>query len=363
MSTLLYFIIVLGVLIFVHELGHFITAKLAGIAVPRFSIGLGPKVWGFTIGETEYVVSALPLGGYVKMAGMGEEEATEVLEGGKDELDVPPERRFENKSVGIRTVVISAGVIMNFLFAVFAFAGLAYWSPVSFEPRIGEVEPGSPAAEAGVKPGDLVLSVDGVKTRLWGDLAGYVSQRAGEEVTLVVQRDGRRLEIDTRVALDTMVQEQTGDTVVQARIGVVRDTLNARRALSPMGAIVEGTRVSVGFTVLIVDYLGQLVTGRASARELGGPILIGQLSGEAGRAGFSVLIRFMALLSINLAILNLLPIPILDGGHLVFLAIEAIRGRALSVKVRVRWSQVGMILILAIMVWAITNDLLRVAGS
>lgn len=363
MSTLLYFIIVLGVLIFVHELGHFITAKMAGIAVPRFSIGLGPKVWGFKVGETEYVVSALPLGGYVKMAGMGEEEAMETLEGGKDELDVPPERRFENKSVAVRTVVISAGVVMNFLFAVFAFAGLAYFSPVSFEPRIGEVEPGSPAAEAGVEPGDLVLSVDGVETTLWGEFAGYVSERAGEEVTLVVERDGRRLEIDTRIALDTTVVEQTGDTIFHGRIGVVRDTLNERRALSPLAAMVEGTRVSVRFTVLIVDYLGQLVTGQASARDLGGPILIGQMSGEAGRAGLSVLVRFMGLLSINLAILNLLPIPILDGGHLLFLAIEAIRGRALSVKVRVRWSQVGLILILAIMVWAITNDLLRVTGS
>jgi regulator of sigma E protease len=361
-TTLLAFIIVLGVLIFVHELGHFITAKLAGIAVPRFSIGLGPKVWGFKIGETEYVISALPLGGYVKMAGMGEEEAMEKLEGGKADLETPPERRFDSKPVGTRAVVISAGVIMNFLFAIIAFAGLAYHQ--SWEPRIGTVDEGGPAQEAGVRPGDLVVAVDDQPVKLWLEFAEYVSHRPGEDVTLRVERDGREMDLPTRIVLDTVVVDSlAGDTVIAGRIGVVRDTLNQRRVLGLAGSLVVGTRRSVFIVRLIFDFIGQLLTGKASARELGGPILIGQLSGQAARAGLLVLINFMALLSLHLAVLNLLPIPILDGGHLVFLAIEAVRGRALSLEARARLSQVGLLLILALMVWAITSDLLRVTGN
>ncbi len=147
MTSILAFVVVLGVLIFVHELGHFLTAKAAGIAVPRFSIGLGPRVWGFKAGETEYVISALPLGGYVKMAGMGEEEVLERLEGGASDLQTPPQRRFDNKPLATRAIVISAGVIMNFLFAIIAFAAIAYRQ--SWPPVIAEVEPGRPAEERG----------------------------------------------------------------------------------------------------------------------------------------------------------------------------------------------------------------------
>jgi regulator of sigma E protease len=361
-TTLLAFIIVLGVLIFVHEVGHFITAKLAGIAVPRFSIGLGPKVWGFKIGETEYVISALPLGGYVKMAGMGEEEAMEKLEGGKADLEIPPERRFDSKPVGVRAIVISAGVIMNMLFAIIAFAWLAYHQ--SWEPRIGAVDEGRPAQEAGVRPGDLVVAVGGRPVKLWLEFADYVSRRPGEEVSLRVERGGRELGLLTRVVLDTIVVDSVaGDTVIAGRIGVTRDTLDNRRVLGLAGSLVVGTRRSLTIVRLIFDYIGQLITGKASARDLGGPILIGQLSGQAARAGLLVLINFTALLSVHLAVLNLLPIPILDGGHLLFLGIEAVRGRALSIEARTRLSQVGLLLILALMVWALTSDLLRVTGN
>ncbi len=364
MSSILAFVIVLGVLIVVHELGHFVTAKLAGIAVPRFSVGLGPKVWGVRIGETEYVLSALPLGGYVKMAGMGEEEALEKLEGGKDDLEVPPERRFDSKSVGTRAVVISAGVIMNFLFAVFAFAGIIYYT--AYAPLIGAVEEGWPAAEAGVQPGDLIVAVDDNEVDLWPEFSSYVAERPGQTVSLRLVRGGRELELTTQIIpFDTVLTDEAGtDTAVSfGRIGVMLETDDPLRALSPLSSLGAGFERTVEMSGLVVSFIGQLLTGQASPRDLGGPILIAQYSGRFARSGLLAFIGFMAILSVHLAVLNLLPIPILDGGHLVFLAVEAVRGRALSLQARARLSQVGFILILALMVWVVTSDVLRLTGN
>jgi regulator of sigma E protease len=363
MTSVLAFIVVLGVLIFVHELGHFIAAKAMGIAVPRFSIGLGPRVWGFKIGETDYVISALPLGGYVKMAGMGEEEALEQIEGGKVDMDVPPERRFDSKTVRARAVVISAGIVMNLLFAILAYSGVAYF--VAWAPLIAEVEEGSPAQAAGVQPGDLILAVDGREIDLWLEFANYVSERPGKNIELLIGRGDQRIELTTAVAtVDTTVQTLEGKdtTVVFGRIGVLLQSENPRRAYGLGESFVVGAGQAYDMTRLVLGFLGQLVSGRASPRELGGPIMIGQYSGRFARMGPAALISFMAFLSLNLAILNLLPIPILDGGHLLFLVIEAVRGRAVSIEVRARLSQLGFVLILALMVWVITSDVLRLIG-
>ena len=364
MQTLIAFIIVLGVLIFVHELGHFLTAKLAGIAVPRFSIGLGPRLWGFTWGETEYVISVLPLGGYVKMAGMGEDEALEKLEGGKSEMETPPERRFDAKPIGVRAIVISAGVAMNFLFAIVVFAGLGWYH--SYAPVVGEVVEGSPAAEAGLLAGDRIRAVDGEKVDLWTDFVGIVRERPGETADILVERDGREIHRTSLIAaFDTVVSDAAGNdtSITLGRIGVWVDTLNLVRALSPPAALGLGVRRTGELTVLILDFLGNLVRGKVSARDIGGPVLIGQMSGQAARAGVGALLTIMAILSVNLAVLNLLPIPILDGGHLVFLGIEAVRGKALSLDARARLSQVGFFLILALTVWAFTADILRLTGN
>jgi regulator of sigma E protease len=437
-------IIILGVLIFVHELGHFATAKWANIEVPRFSIGLGPKMIGFTRGETEYVISWIPLGGYVRMAGM---EDMEALEGEHDpERARSAGRDFESKSLPVRALVISAGVIMNVLFAWFLYTVIALaWGvrsipepvvgniaaervpaeaaalldipvgaritavngqPVAdfsdvyqfmamardtirlefvdasavtvpvptrdtersdlilaVEPRlvipavIAQVTGGSPAEAAGLRAGDRVVRAGGEPIDDWQDLVAVLQARPGVPVDLVVERAGREARV-------TVTPETTEDATADRPVGRIgiRVAELPRERLGPIAAAGHGVEQVVRITRLILDFLAGLFTGRASPRDVGGPILIYQITDQVARVGIVAFLDFMALFSINLAILNLLPIPILDGGQLLFLAIEGIRGKALSVEQRVRLSQVGLVMIVLIMVWAIANDFLRLFG-
>jgi regulator of sigma E protease len=446
-------IFVIGVLIFVHELGHFMAAKAVGIGVPRFSIGLGPVTpLSFRRGETEYVISWIPFGGYVKMASREEqEEAMAGLEGGALADQFPPDRLFENKPLWARVLVISAGVAMNFLFAgavyfVFAttigrvedpvttlgkveafylppaadaMAGLenlritringdtiTSWNDVldvvtdpasgrlrfdfadhdavivpidgfaldqrmalldalmgQREPRIGSIADSSAALAAGFQVGDRVLSVDGIPIRYWHEMAGLIQQRAEQQVQFAVQRDGQDITITATPGTMTQENRITGETREVGSLGVYahRDFRRLRWGL--VGGIGEAGRRVQSDSKLILVTLKGLVTGRVSARELGGPVLIGQMSGDVARRGLVPLLAFMALFSVNLAILNLLPIPVLDGGQLVFLLIEGIRGKPMPLELRVRFSQFGLMILLGIMVLALTNDLLRVFGG
>ena len=442
-------IIVLGVLIFVHELGHFATAKWANIEVPRFSIGLGPKMVGFTRGETEYVIGWLPLGGYVRMAGMDDMEA---LEGGEHDAETARStgRDFESKSLATRALVISAGVIMNMLFAWFLFSVIALawgvreapapvvgdiveqrlslqtralldvplgaritavngtpvadWSEVeraliaatdslrfefaraepvtvpvpegdtaramltaALEPEVqipagvASVVDGSPAERAGLRAGDEVVEIGGEAVTGWQELVRVVEARPGEALPVVVERDGERVTLSITPEAETV---DAGVTVGRIGVGRTGRLVDAypRTRMGPMAAVIHGAEETWRFTALIVDYLIGLFTGEASARDVGGPILIYQISDQVVQIGWDAYLNFMALFSINLAVLNLLPIPILDGGQLMFLAVEGIRGRALSLDQRMRLSQVGLVLVVAIMVWALANDVLRLFG-
>jgi regulator of sigma E protease len=437
-------IVILGVLIFVHELGHFATAKWANIEVPRFSIGLGPKMIGFTRGETEYVISWIPLGGYVRMAGM---EDMEALEGEHDsETARRTGRDFESKSVPVRAVVIAAGVVMNVLFAWFLYTLIAVaWGirtipepvvgdvveervpaaasalldipmgarvatvngqavtdfsdvqrlmamardtirlefenapavtvPVpaadtertemilSLEPRrpapavVGQVADGSPAEQAGLREGDRVVAVAGEPIADWQELVAALEGRPGEAVPLTVERERRRVELT--VTPEAREIEASDRPVGRVGIG---GTALPRERLGPVAAAAWGGSETLRITRLILDFLAGLFTGAASPRDVGGPILIYQITDQVARIGLVAFLDFMALFSINLAILNLLPIPILDGGQLLFLAVEAVRGKPLSVEQRMRLSQLGLVLIVAIMVWALANDFLRLFG-
>ena len=448
--TLLATIIVLGVLIFVHELGHFGAAKLVGIEVQRFSIGLGPKVFGFKGGETEYVLSAIPLGGYVKMGGM-DDEVTERIEGGAAESPRQPnERDFDQKPIWARTFVISAGVIMNMLFAFasYAFVAAQWGVPGYATTRVGQIEsaelpagaealatvepgsrivrvggvpvddwndvvdglmepsqasitieldeptnsvqiripdepsqrltlarsilpwveagvgalvPGDPAERGGLEAGDHITSVAGVEVQTWWDLVREVERRPGERVEIGLERDGR--ELVRAVTVGSVEEVRNGTPVLVGRIGVQDPGARTFTRASLGEAVVLGYRETVAVTGLILGFLRDLVTGGVSPRSVGSIVTIGEASGQAAEAGFDVFLRFMALFSVNLAVLNLLPIPVLDGGHLLFLAIEAVRGgRALSVEQRLRWSNVGFIVLVGIMLWALSNDFLRLLG-
>lgn len=454
LTTLLAAALVLGVLIFVHELGHFVTAKLVDIEVPRFSIGFGPKVFGFRRGETEYVLSLLPLGGYVKMAGM---EEMEGIEGGPAEGGERPEgertpgaRDFESKSLPARTLVISAGVLMNLLFAVFAFTtiGLVWGVPqvpesvignisedrlsrataaltavprlarltaiggdtvTNFEdlqlvlstaragptefrfadappvtvdipaddtarvtlisaiepvldskPVLTQVNDDEPADIAGLEVGDTIIAAAGQPIETWQEFGAAIEAHADAVLPLTVVRGSDTLGINVVPATTELAN---GVSVARIGVGGMTESLSvARVRLGFVPAVVYGFSETWRWVRLTVDFLAGMFTGRISARNVGGPIAITRISGEAARAGLETLVNFMALLSVNLAVLNLLPIPVLDGGHLVFLLVEAVRGRPVPVEQRIRWTKVGFIMILALMTFAIGNDIVRWIG-
>ena len=357
MVTILATVVVLGVLIFVHELGHFLAAKAVDIEVQRFSLGLGPKMAGFRRGETEYVISWFPLGGYVKMAGMAEEEGIGMLEGGAEGREPSP-RDFDAKSLPARTLVISAGVLMNLLFAVGAFIVVSKAQGVQLA-LISEVHEDSPAAVAGFEAGDRIVSVEGQRVRAFEELALLVQQSPEDPIRVGVERDGDRLSLEVVPRRVRIWSDMIRDSVDIGQIGVTSDPEGGYRTLNWGEAVQEGSFRTWYWVRTTLEFLGQLVSGKSSAKEVGGPILIGQLSGQAARAGLWSLLSFMAIISVNLAILNLLPVPVLDGGHLTFLAFEAVRGRALSVEQRIRLTQVGLVLVVGLMVWVITNDVLR----
>ncbi len=439
--TILSVIVVLGVLISVHEFGHFIVAKTVGIQVLRFSLGFGRPVIQWRRGETEYWISWIPLGGYVKMAGLEEEGMAGELEGGKADVPIDPARAFDRKPLWARMAVILAGVTMNLCLAFVIYTGLTAvagdqrvaMTPVDsvdasrlppgaealatlhrgerivringdslrtwddfgeqvvngpeelrfqvagraepivihvardtgarhqlaraviqlFPARIGPVALGLPAQRAGLRGGDVVARINSDTIVSWTDLVRRVRERVGKPLVLTVLRGDSIVRIPiTPVPTDSVGQH----------FGVIGAYPNPPLVRVPVGF---GTALSVGLRqteaqiVGVVTAIKRLVTGQASPRELGGVLSIAQMSGQAIRLGWDWFLQFLAFFSVSLAVLNLLPIPVLDGGHAMFLIAEAIRRRPLSPQLRMRLTQFGMLIVLAIMFVAIGNDVLR----
>lgn len=354
MNSVISFIIVLGLLIFVHEFGHFIWAKLFRVKVLKFSLGFGPKVVGRRHGETEYLLSAFPLGGYVKM--LGEQGGEEVPADEKD-------RSFADKPVWQRFIIVAGGPTFNLLFAVFLFflifavAGLP--TPVD-NTMIGGITAESPAQKAGLKPGDLIISINGQTTSKWMDVADLISASNGEPVTLVIERDGERLEVSGQPEI-TPGRNIFGEEVEKRyMLGISRSEEVTYEPVSIWDALMAGFAQTWTFIYLTIMGLVKMIQAVIPASELGGPILIAQLAGKQMEAGWINLLYFMGLISVNLGILNLLPIPILDGGHLMFFSYEALLRRPISPKVMEICQQIGLVILVTLMIFVFYNDLARI---
>lgn len=355
MTTAFSFILVLGLLIFVHELGHFLFAKLFGVRVLKFSLGFGPKVFGKTIGDTEYVVSAIPLGGYVKMFGEN-----------PDEQDVPKEERaisFAHKSVAQRFGIIFAGPAFNFVFPVVMFFLLFLFSgtPERVDTtKIGNVSEDSPAAVAGLLANDLIISINGNPTDGWEDILHGVQGSGGKPLDIIVLRDGVQKTLEVQPNFETVENMFGEELEPRYIIGIMPYAEFNHVHKGPVGAFVDACKQTWGYVDLTVTSIVKIFQRVVPASELGGPILIAQIAGQQMEAGWVNLLYFMGLLSVNLGILNLLPIPILDGGHLMFLTIEAIRRKPLEERAQIIAQQIGLALLGTLMIFVFYNDIVRI---
>ncbi len=351
LDYILWAVLVLGVLIFVHELGHFLVAKRAGVSVLKFSLGFGPKIAGFTRGGTEYLLSAIPLGGYVKM--LGEDPKEEVAD---------LERSFSAKPIGWRSLIILAGPGSNFLLAIAIFWVVFMVGVPTLTTKVGEVMEGFPAREAGLLQGDRIAAIEGRPIEKWEELAKQIHQSPGRPVRLTVEREGQRFDV-TVAPKATKQKNLFGEEQEIGLLGIAPAEEFLTERTNPITAFGRAVYKTYDLSVLILVTFGKLLQGVVPAKTIGGPLLVAQMAGEQARLGILNLLFFTALLSINLAILNLLPIPILDGGHLFFALIEAARGKPVSLKKREMAQQVGLVLLVALMIFAFYNDIFRLLGK
>jgi regulator of sigma E protease len=361
MNTLISFVIVLGLLIFVHEFGHFIWAKIFGVRVLKFSLGFGPRLIGKQLGETEYLVSAFPLGGYVKMFG---ENPGEVA----DEELSPAERRrsFALRPVWQRFVIVAGGPVFNLIFAMLLFFLIVFVAgmpqPVD-NTTIGGVGPDSAAAEAGLEPGDTILAIDGTRTESWEDVSRLIKNSNGSKVVLTLLREDRQLDVAVTPRMEevrNIFGEEVGERYM---IGIARSEEVVYEEVGLVTALQAGVSQTWSWIYLTIMGLIKIIQKVVPASELGGPILIAKIAGERMEAGWINFLYFMGVLSVNLGILNLLPIPILDGGHLVFFSVEAILRKPLNLRTMEIMQQIGLVLLGTLMVFVFYNDIARLLSG
>lgn len=358
-----YFLPLITILVFVHELGHYWVARRAGVRVQVFSVGFGRELFGFTDSHgTRWKFSLIPLGGYVRM--FGEHALEEVLHDPKEDRPQPARRQmtsderavsFDHKSLGARAAIVFAGPAINFVFAAILFAGLALAVGKPVPPDfardgIGAVVAGSPADRAGLEAGDRIVAADGRLIESFEDLRQAVQDSAGAPIALQILRGepGERLNV-------TVSPEARGDGYVLG----VQSPPGARERAGVAESAWTGVSETARVTVLTLQSVGEMIVGARGTEELGGPVRIVQLSRDIGSAGWENYILLMAILSVNLGLINLFPIPMLDGGHLMFYAIEAVRGRPLSERAQEMGFRVGLAMILTLMIFLTFNDFLN----
>jgi regulator of sigma E protease len=365
--TLAAFLIVLTVVVFVHEFGHFWVGRRCGVGVKAFSIGFGPEIFGWDDRHgTRWKLSAIPLGGYVKF--VGDMNAASVPDQQQISEMSAAERAvsFPHKSVGQRAAIVAAGPVANFILAVAIFSGLNYINGRQvLDPRIEAVQAGSAAARAGFLPEDVIVSIDGSRIDTFADMQRIVSASPGDTLSFEVERAGRIVVLEATPEL----KEQKTPFGTQ-RIGLLgleasRNPADIRRVtFTPLGALKAGAHETWYVVDRTFDYLGKLISGRESTDQLSGPIRIAQVSGQvASLGGIGGLAGLVAVLSVSIGLINLFPIPMLDGGHLLFYAVEAIRGRPLSDRAQEIGFRIGFAIVVMLMLFSTWNDIIHLGAS
>ncbi|WP_147179733.1 MULTISPECIES: RIP metalloprotease RseP [Alphaproteobacteria] len=360
------YVVVLSLLVFVHELGHYLAGRWSGIRIVAFSIGFGPELAGFTDKHgTRWKLSAVPLGGYVRF--YGDADAASLSDG--DELAVmTPEQRAQTlagAALWKRAVTVAAGPIANFIAAIAIFAVMfgTQGKPVA-DPVVAEVKPDSAAYEAGVQPGDLLVALDGSHIETFDDVVRYISMRPEIPVVVTVRRNGGEIALDM-VPRRTVTTDRFGNKMEVGQIGIVTNQQSGNFRiveLTPVEAVGEGVLQTWHIVTGTFDYLSNLIAGRMNADQLGGPVRVVQASGQMASLGIVALVNLAAVLSVSLGLLNLMPVPVLDGGHLVLYALEAIRGKPVGQNAQEIAFRIGLVMILSLMVFATWNDISRLIG-
>jgi regulator of sigma E protease len=361
------FLFVLTIVVFFHELGHFLIARWAGVKVLTFSVGFGPELAGFNDRYgTRWKISAIPLGGYVKFLGDDTEASTPAPHILNNMTEEERAGSFHHKNVGPRAAIVAAGPIANFLLAIVIFSGITlYFGKPNTVPRVDAIQADSVAASSGFKVGDVVLSIDGTAIENFADMQRIVSTNAGSQLVFKIKRDGEVTTLTATPALREM-KDVFGNKHKIGVLGIQYNGQPGERGSTPVG-VLESLKIGVEQVWFIVEgtfkFVGSLFVGAGSTGDLGGPLRIAQLSGQAASLGFHFLVQWCAMISVSIGLLNLFPVPLLDGGHLLFYLVEAVRGRPLSPRAQEMGSRIGLGLVLMLMVFATYNDILHLAAS
>ena len=361
------FVFVLSIVVFFHELGHFLVARLCGVRILAFSIGFGPEIAGFYDRHgTRWKIAVIPLGGYVKF--FGDESAASTPDKARISTMDEAERAesFIFQPVIKRAAIVAAGPIANFLLAIVIFSGIfMLFGMQTMSPRVDEVQPDSPAAAAGFQPGDMVLSIGGEKIDSFSDMQRIVSDSAGDSLNIKVERNGK--EVDLKATPELREEKDIFGNVHRiGLLGIKRSPAPGDvkfQPVSPPRAVLLGAQETWFVVDKTLNYIGKVIIGRESANQLGGPIRIAQMSGQVASVSWVALIHMAAVLSVSIGLLNLFPIPLLDGGHLLFYAIEAMRGRPLSERAQEVGFRIGFAIVLMLMIFATFNDIVHLATS
>lgn len=359
-GTIVPFLVVLTLIVFIHEMGHYLAGRWCGIGITAFSVGFGPELAGFTDRRgTRWKLSAIPLGGYVKFH--GDEDAASTPDYQKFDGLTPEERSrtFLGAALWKRAVTVAAGPIANFILAIAIFSvTFATYGRQIADPVVAEVREASAAAEAGIIPGDLLVAIDGVPIHTFDDVRRYVSVRPEMPIVVTIRRDGTDRDL-RMVPQRTELTDQFGNKMEVGVIGIVTTEAAGNFRVvnyTPLEAVGQGVIQSWQIVTGTFDYLSNVVTGRMKADQIGGPIRVAEASGQMATLGVAALLQLAAVLSVSIGLLNLMPVPVLDGGHLMFYAIEALRGRPVGPRTQEIAFRIGMGLILMLTVFATWND-------